>query len=73
MALYRDVLVRQTRASAELVNAELHTEIEALAHRTTAEQTVHRIEALAGCREAIELNVAPLLAVEAMTIALFEG
>ncbi|TWD81153.1 DNA polymerase-3 subunit delta' [Kribbella amoyensis] len=73
MALYRDVLVLQTGAGTELINAELHKNVEQLAGRTTPEQTLRRIEALAGCREAIEGNVAPLLALEAMTIALFEG
>ncbi|MDX6236171.1 MAG: polymerase subunit delta [Kribbellaceae bacterium] len=73
MALYRDVLVVQTRAGAELINAELRRSIEQLAGRTSPEQTIRRIDALTGCREAIEGNVAPLLALEAMTIALFEG
>jgi DNA polymerase-3 subunit delta' len=73
MALYRDVLVLQTRAGAELINAELSRNIEQLASRTSPEQTIRRIDALTGCREAIEGNVAPLLALEAMTIALFEG
>lgn len=73
MALYRDVLVVQTGAGAELINAELRDGIERLAARTGPEQTIHRISALTGCREAIEGNVAPLLALEAMTIALFEG
>jgi DNA polymerase-3 subunit delta' len=73
MALYRDVLVLQTGAGAELINAELSQDIQRLASRTTAEQTIRRIDALTGCREAIEGNVAPLLALEAMTIALFEG
>jgi DNA polymerase-3 subunit delta' len=73
MALYRDVLVIQTGAGAELINAELRPDIERLAGRTSPEQTIRRIDALTGCREAIEGNVAPLLALEAMTIALFEG
>lgn len=73
MALYRDVLVLQTGAGAELINAELSQDIQRLASRTTPEQTIRRIDALTGCREAIEGNVAPLLALEAMTIALFEG
>ncbi|WP_020393367.1 DNA polymerase III subunit delta' [Kribbella catacumbae] len=73
MALYRDVLVVQTGAGAELINGELRTDIERLAGRTSPEQTIRRIDALTGCREAIEGNVAPLLALEAMTIALFEG
>jgi len=73
MALYRDVLVLQTDAGVDLVNAELQTRIDELAHRTTPEQTLHRIEALNSCRDAIETNVAPLLAAEAMAIALYEG
>lgn len=73
MALYRDVLVIQTGAGAELINAELGPDIQRLAGRTSPEQTIRRIDALTGCREAIEGNVAPLLALEAMTIALFEG
>jgi len=73
MALYRDVLVVQTAAGAELVNAELRRDIERLAARTSPEQTIRRIDALTGCREAIDTNVAPLLALEAMTISLFEG
>jgi DNA polymerase-3 subunit delta' len=73
MALYRDVLVVQTRAGSDLINAELHQSITQFADRTTPEQTIRRIDALAACREAIETNVAPLLALEAMTINLFEG
>ncbi|WP_406048967.1 DNA polymerase III subunit delta' [Kribbella sp. NBC_00889] len=73
IALYRDVLVVQTQAGAELINAELSGPIEQLAGRTTPEQTLRRIDALSGCREAIVTNVAPLMALEAVMIALFEG
>ncbi|WP_405063767.1 DNA polymerase III subunit delta' [Kribbella sp. NBC_01505] len=73
MALYRDVLVLQTKAGTELINAELTRQIEALGARTTPESTVRRLGAITACREAIETNVAPLLALEAMTIGLFEG
>jgi DNA polymerase III subunit delta' len=73
MALYRDVLVVQTNAGTELINAELHRNIKQLAGRTTPEQTILRIGAITACREAIEANVAPLLALEAMTVSLFEG
>jgi DNA polymerase-3 subunit delta' len=73
MALYRDVLVVQTRSGSELINAELQRNIEQLAARTTPEQTVRRIDAIGMCREAIEANVAPLVALEAMTVGLFEG
>ncbi|MFG1627697.1 DNA polymerase III subunit delta' [Kribbella sp. NPDC049227] len=73
IALYRDVLVVQTQAGAELINAELSRPIEQLAGRTTPEQTLRRIDSLSGCREAIVTNVAPLMALEAVMIALFEG
>ena len=73
MALYRDVLVVQTTAGTELINAELRRDIEQFGGRTTPEQTIRRIDAIAACREAIEANVAPLLALEAMTVSLFEG
>ena len=73
MALYRDVLVLQTGAGAELVNNELRRKIEHLAVQGTPEQMLHRIDALAACRQAIETNVAPLLAAEATFVAIFEG
>ena len=44
-----------------------------LARKSTAESTLHRIDALLGCRTALEGNVAPLLAVEAALIGLVEG
>jgi DNA polymerase-3 subunit delta' len=73
VALYRDVLVLQTGAGAELVNTELRSRIEELAAHSAPEQTLHRIDSLSVCRDAIEANVAPLLALEAMTIGLFDG
>lgn len=70
---YRDVLCLQTRAGADLVNPELQTSLAAHARRSTPEQTLRRIDALLACREALETNVAPLLAVEAMLISLVEA
>lgn len=72
-ALYRDVLVVQLGAPVELVNTDLHSTIEDLASSTTAESTLRRIEAVLACREAIDTSVAPLLAVEAMALALHDG
>ena len=71
--LYRDVLSLQTGAGAALVNAELQPKLAVLARRSTPEATLRRIDALLACRTALEGNVAPLLAVEAMMIALVEG
>jgi DNA polymerase III subunit delta' len=70
---YRDVLSVQTNTGASLVNAELADQINRHARRSSPESTLHRIDALLGCREALENNVAPLLAVEAMMIGLIEG
>ncbi|MVA76949.1 DNA polymerase III subunit delta' [Auraticoccus sp. F435] len=84
-AWYRDVLALQTcqarevapelegRPGPELVNAELRAEIAVAARRGSPESTLRRIDALLACRQALETNVAPLLAVEAMMIALVEG
>jgi DNA polymerase-3 subunit delta' len=70
---YRDVLSVQTGSRAPLVNAEFADRIAAHAQSATPEQTLRRIDALLGCREALENNVAPLLAVEAMMIGLVEA
>ena len=70
---YRDVLSIQTRSGASLVNAELQPQIAVLARKSSPESTLRRIDALLGCRTALEGNVAPLLAVQATMIALVEG
>lgn len=72
-AFYRDVLSVQTGSGAELVNIELADTIQTHARRSTPEATLRRIDALLGCREALENNVAPLLAVEATMIGLVEA
>lgn len=68
-AYYRDVLVVQTRAGDELVNAELRPEIEEFARRDAPQRTLRRIDAILECRTALEGNVAPLLAMESLMIA----
>lgn len=73
MALYRDVLVRQLGADVELVNEESRPSIDRLAHGSTPESTLRRMEAVVAAREALEANAAPLLALEAMTLSLREG
>src|SRR5690606_1978936 len=70
---YRDVLAVQLGASTELANAEVYASIEKIAAASTPENTLRRIEAVLRCREALDRNVAPLLAVEAMTVALRAG
>lgn len=72
-AFYRDVLTVQLGAQVELVNPDLATPIQRLAQTSPPEATLRRIEAVLACREAVELNVAPLLAVEAMALSLHQG
>jgi DNA polymerase-3 subunit delta' len=72
-AFYRDVLSVQTGSGAPLVNAELSERIDAHARRSAPESTLRRIDALLACREALETNVAPLLALEAMMVGLVDG
>ncbi|WP_425955195.1 DNA polymerase III subunit delta' [Xylanimonas sp. McL0601] len=73
LSLYRDVLVLQLGADVDLVNgldpADLAV-VRALAADSGPEQTVRRMDAIGVARERLEGNVAPLLALEAMAIAL---
>jgi DNA polymerase III subunit delta' len=72
-AFYRDVLMVQYGADVELANADRQEDIRRLAAAGPPEATLRRIEAIMRCRERLTLNVAPLLAVEEMTISLFQG
>ena len=72
-AFYRDVLMVQFGADVELANADRLEDLRRLAAAATPEATLRRIEAVMRCRERLTLNVAPLLAVEEMTISLFQG
>ncbi|QTZ93253.1 DNA polymerase III subunit delta' [Streptomyces auratus] len=70
---YRDVLALQLGASVALANDEVRDSVQRIATTSTPERTLRRIEAVIACREALDRNVAPLLAVEAMTAALRAG
>ncbi|MFB9838859.1 DNA polymerase III subunit delta' C-terminal domain-containing protein, partial [Actinoallomurus acaciae] len=68
---YRDLLAVQLGADVDLVNADRARELRA--YRGTPEATLQRLEAIMTCRERLEANVNPQLAVEAMTMALRTG
>jgi DNA polymerase-3 subunit delta' len=68
---YRDLLVVQLGADVELVNADRSRELRASGG--TPEATLQRLEAIMTCRERLEANVNPQLAVEAMAMALRTG
>jgi DNA polymerase III subunit delta' len=70
LSLYRDVVTLQLGAQVEPVNAELETEIRAMARACTPEDTLRRMDAIGQARERIAANVAPLLAVEALMVRL---
>ena len=72
-AFYRDVLMVQLGADVELANADQDEELRRLAAQSAPEATLRRIQAVMRCRERLTLNVAPLLAVEEMTISLVRG
>jgi DNA polymerase-3 subunit delta' len=72
-AFYRDVLAVQFGADVDLSSAGHEADVRRQAEASPREATVRRIEAVMTCRERLELNVAPLLAVEEMTLALASG
>ncbi|MFI7318239.1 DNA polymerase III subunit delta' [Streptomyces venezuelae] len=72
-ALYRDVLAMQLGSEVAIANTEVQDMLRRLALAASPEATLRRIEAISACRTALDRNVAPLLAVEAMTVALRAG
>ena len=72
-AFYRDVLMIQVGAEVELANADHLDDLRRLARGSAPESTLRRIEAVMRCRERVTVNVAPLLAVEELTVSLMRG
>ncbi|MGW1885742.1 DNA polymerase III subunit delta' [Streptomyces sp. NPDC001970] len=70
---YRDVLALQLGSGVALANEDVRDALDRVALNSGPERTLRRIQAVLACREALEANVAPLLAVEAMTMALRAG
>ncbi|WP_405999456.1 DNA polymerase III subunit delta' [Streptomyces sp. NBC_00829] len=70
---YRDVLALQMGSEVALANVDVRDSLDRIARSSTAEGTLRRIEAVFACRQALDSNVAPLLAVEAMAVALRAG
>ncbi|NYV76830.1 DNA polymerase III subunit delta', partial [Streptomyces sp. UH6] len=70
---YRDVLALQLGTRVALANVDAEDALQRLARSGPPESTLRRIEAIAACGEALDRNVPPLLAVEAMTMALRDG
>jgi len=67
---YRDVLLVQAGAEAPLINEDLRGNVTDVAAQIPAEGALKRVEAIMGARKALAFNVAPLLALESMMLAL---
>jgi DNA polymerase III subunit delta' len=70
---YRDVLMVQLGVDVELANGDRETDLRQVAAASSPESTLRRVQAIMRCRERLTLNVAPLLAVEEMTLSLVQG
>lgn len=72
-AFYRDVLVTATGSGATLNHPDHASEIATAASSWAPDSILRRLEAVLECREAIDLNVKPRIAVEAMVTTLRQG
>ncbi|UWE07735.1 DNA polymerase III subunit delta' [Actinacidiphila bryophytorum] len=72
-SFYRDVLTVQFGMAERIANTEVGDGIRKIAASSRPEHSLRRIEAVLACREALDRNVAPLLAVESLTLSLRTG
>lgn len=70
---YRDALVRSLGANVPAVHADVAHDTAAAARAWTPESILRRLEAVLACREAIDANVKPQVALEALTVSLWRG
>jgi DNA polymerase-3 subunit delta' len=69
-AFYRDVLLVHAGASVASAHPDFDDDVRAVAAQVSPAGVLQRLDEVLGCREALELNVKPRIAVEAMTAAL---
>jgi DNA polymerase-3 subunit delta' len=70
---YRDVLTTSLHAPVAVVHTDIAALSAAAAEKWTPESTLRRLEAILACRQSIEENVKPRIAVEAMMLSLWRG
>jgi DNA polymerase-3 subunit delta' len=70
---YRDALMVRFGARVPLANPDRTADVRRAAHEWSAESVLRRLEAVLACREALELNVKPRIAIEAMAAGLYLG
>ncbi len=69
-AFYRDVLMVQSGSAVAPAHPDFAEDVRAVAARVSPAGALRRLDAVLACREALELNVKPRIAVEAMTATL---
>jgi DNA polymerase-3 subunit delta' len=67
---FRDVLVLQNEAPVDLINEEMRSDLARMADESEVPDTLRRITAIRDARQALSMNVAPQLAMEAMVVKL---
>ena len=70
---YRDVLARALGSPVEPIHGDTADLARAAAQKWPPESILRRLEAILECRTAIETNVKPRIAVEAMMLMLWRG
>lgn len=70
---YRDALIVGSGASVALTHPDREADTRRAATEWPAEAVLRRLEAVLACREALDLNVKPEIAVEAMMVAVQHG
>ncbi|MGI8695093.1 MAG: DNA polymerase III subunit delta' [Mycobacteriales bacterium] len=69
-AFFRDVLVRQSGADVEPAHPDSAGDVARIAERLSPTQALTRLRVILACRDALEQNVKPRIAVEALTASL---
>ena len=69
-AFYRDVLLHHAGAAVAPAHPDFADDVVAVALRVDRTGTLQRLDAILACRDALDLNVKPRIAVEAMAAAL---
>jgi len=70
---FRDVLVAGGAARVALTSPDRAADVHRAARQWTPESVLRRLEAVLSCREALDRNVKPLVALEAMLVAIQGG
>jgi DNA polymerase-3 subunit delta' len=70
---YRDVLVRRVGSGVAPVHVDAARDVASAASTWTPESALRRLEAVLACRDAIDANVKPLIALESLMVTLWRA